>query len=220
MANAKKLTEPQIAALRAAAKGTRVADAIAEVRAKKLAGRRERRLSGFRLAVSNTVESLKTRGLIVLPLAPPLKWQITPAGRAALFEATGEHFGPALPPGNYSMTIVAVHGNRTLVRTDDGHETVIAHGPSPLAMIDTTRRNPETSEPLPAAYGSGSFDDPAWDDPRLTPLTETTAGNCVICGEHEGHDLAEHARDTIAWEANKLPAGQRSAVRRAIGRKP
>lgn len=41
--------------------------------------------------VTNTIESLKSRGLIELRDRPPVQWVITAAGRAALFEATGEH---------------------------------------------------------------------------------------------------------------------------------
>jgi hypothetical protein len=30
----------------------------------------------------------------------------------------------------------------------------------------------EATKSQPAAYGSGSFDDPAWDDPKLAPKKE------------------------------------------------
>jgi hypothetical protein len=77
MANAKKLTEPQIAALRDAAKGD--------------CGFTPRYTAGYG---RSTIEALRRRGLLGNYRAAG-GYAITPAGRHALFEATGEHGGSA-----------------------------------------------------------------------------------------------------------------------------
>jgi hypothetical protein len=71
MANAKKLTEPQITALRAAAR--------------EMAARSQR---------ADTLQALLLRGLLQIRDGGfGMVLRITPAGRQALFEATGEN-GP------------------------------------------------------------------------------------------------------------------------------
>lgn len=84
MANAKKLTEPQIIALRALAGGPT-----------------------YTVRLYTTIDALWQRGLIefveIRGIGPnggettDHRWTITPAGRHALFEATGENAAPPDP---------------------------------------------------------------------------------------------------------------------------
>ena len=80
MANAKKLTESQIAALRAAARGQ--------------CHCRPYREQAFTQA---TIAALRKRGLLGSLQGRGGRYPLTPAGRHALFEATGENCAPPEP---------------------------------------------------------------------------------------------------------------------------
>jgi len=113
MANAKKLTEPQIAALRAIARG----DSFPV------------RTVGQR----STRDALIRRGLVVYGVDPEQKagsggpvyrYQIAPAGRHALFEATGENTAPpaesAEPAPKASINAVLDRAEKDVEVTFDG----------------------------------------------------------------------------------------------------